>query len=83
MARFFFDIDDGERLFVDNEGTECRDLEAAITEAVAVLPELARDRVRGGDQRDLVATVRHERGQPLFRARLSLTTERLDGAAGA
>ncbi|NNM72731.1 DUF6894 family protein [Enterovirga aerilata] len=75
MPRFFFDIRDGCRHTLDEEGTELADLQAACDEVLAVLPTIAGTEARSRGAREIVATVRSEGGAPLFRARLSVTTE--------
>ena len=83
MPHYFIDTQDGERCISDEDGIDLPGLHEACDEAVRVLPAIARDLLsRGnprpcGDQLELVATVRDERGLPLFRAALSLRTERL------
>jgi hypothetical protein len=75
VPRYFFDIDDGERVIVDDVGTDLAGPEAARAEAVAALPSLARDRARDGQERFLTATVRTESGRTLCRATLALRVE--------
>jgi hypothetical protein len=81
MPRFYFDIHDGARETLDEEGTELADLQTACNEAVAVLPAIAGNADPAGD-REIVATVRAENGAPIFRARLSVRSEWL-AEAGA
>jgi len=82
MPRFYFDIHDGCRQTLDDEGTELPDVQRACEEAVAVLPEIVgREHGPTGD-RDIVATVRTEDGAPVFRARLSVRSEWLGSPAG-
>lgn len=75
MPRFYFDISDGSRESLDEEGTEFADLAAACDEAVAVLPAIAASEGRAQTDREIVAIVRDEGGAKLFRARLSVTRE--------
>lgn len=74
MPVYFFDIDDGERLTIDDVGSEMPGPQAARAEAMAVLPAVAKDRVTG-DGRTLTATVRDGRGRSLGSAKLTLTAE--------
>jgi hypothetical protein len=83
MPRFYFDIHDGARESLDEEGTQLADLQAACDEVIAVLPAIAGNERAGSGNRELVATVRGESGAAVFRARLSLTSEWLDGSDGA
>jgi hypothetical protein len=75
VPRFYFDIDDGDRSIDDDEGLVFADIMAARAQAIAVLPEIARDHVGTSDRQDFVSVVRDERGRPVFRAKLSLVTE--------
>ena len=43
MRRYFFDMRDGKHFLVDEEGVECRDLQAVKTEAARALADMARD----------------------------------------
>jgi hypothetical protein len=83
MPRFYFDIHDGARETLDDEGTQLADLQAACDEALAVLPAIAENELAGPGDREIVATVRAENGAAVFRARLSLTSEWLGGSAPA
>ena len=83
MPHYFIDTQDGERCISDEDGINLPGLREACDEAVRVLPDIAHDLLSHGNPRpcrdrlELVATVRDERGLPLFRAALSLRTERL------
>ena len=43
MARYFFDIHDGDHFMPDDIGLELRDLEAAKAEAKKALPDIVKD----------------------------------------
>ena len=81
MPHYFIDTHDGERHLRDEDGIDLPGSWWACNEAVRILPGIARDLLSDGDplqyggQRDLVATVRDERDQALFRATFSLSTE--------
>ena len=77
MMRYFFDFDDGRRQLRDDDGSEMPDLQASQDEAVDFLFEILRCKLRGEERRDFTATVRDEAGHIVFRATLSLVTERL------
>lgn len=47
MPRYFFDVDDGSELHIDNEGTELANLTVARGEATETLTELAREHIPG------------------------------------
>jgi hypothetical protein len=46
MKRYFFDIRDGDKLVIDEEGLELPHVEAAQDEAAQSLADMARDRIR-------------------------------------
>jgi hypothetical protein len=47
MARYYFDLRKGDRVFLDEEGTELSTIEAVQQEAVRTVAEMARDAIRG------------------------------------
>lgn len=51
MPRYFFDIRDGQDLFIDDDGMELPDIDTAIAEARRALADMMRDSLRtdGGD----------------------------------
>jgi hypothetical protein len=75
--RYFFDVSDGDRLTVDDEGLEMDDLHGAQQAAVAALPQVARDALPDGTRRDFVVEVRDASGRKVIRATLALTVEQL------
>jgi hypothetical protein len=72
MARYFFDLYDGDIEAKDTEGLEFDDREEMRRAALAELPDIARDALPDGDEREFVVAVRSEGGQVVFRAALSL-----------
>ena len=78
MTLFFFDVDDGERRTVDDQGTEFPGLKEARDGAIRALPDVARDLLPDGDRRDFTVTVKDADGRALFRASLSFRGEWLD-----
>ncbi|MBB3594802.1 hypothetical protein FHX08_005212 [Rhizobium sp. BK529] len=50
--RYFFHIRDGEDLILDQEGSDCASLAAAIEEAKADARELMAERLRSGRELD-------------------------------
>ena len=75
MPCYFFDLDDGERQTRDQDGLELRGPWEARDMALAVLPDIARDVIPRGDRRNIVSSVRDERGEVMYTARLSLAAE--------
>lgn len=75
MARYFFDVRDGDALTPDETGIECSDLGDMRYKAIDALPEIARDTLPDGDAHMFEVSVRDDQGKPVFRCRLTLTTE--------
>jgi hypothetical protein len=71
MPRYFFDIIDGG-LVMDDEGIELPDAHAARTEALNVLPDIAKNLLHAKDERGVSVTVRDEGGKPIFEATLTI-----------
>ena len=72
MTRYFFDVTSNGDLIQDEEGDDLDGLQAARAEAIAILPDLARDLKIDGDQHSLAVTARDVTGKSVFRAKLSL-----------
>jgi hypothetical protein len=73
MPRYFFDVDDGEGAFRDTTGTSIKSLEAVRAEAIALLPNIARDELPDGrDDRRFAVRVRDRQGHYIFEASLTL-----------
>lgn len=73
MARYFYDIDDGQ-LHQDTEGTECARLEEVRKEAMNALPEIARYAIpTDGDQQAFTVFARDEEGSLIYTATLTYT----------
>lgn len=75
MARYYFDIDDGEIETSDDDGLDLDNLNEARDRAIAVLPNIAREVLPDGDRREFVVSVRDDRGDAVFRATLSFRAE--------
>ena len=75
VPRYFFDTDDGDQRSEDEQGLEFADDEAARREAIAALPEMARDKLPNGDHRDFSVRVRDEAGNVIYTACLALNGE--------
>ena len=74
MPLYFFDFNDDDRpaSAPDTLGTELPSLEAVPDEAVAVLANIAKDRLPDGSHRVFSASVRNEKGLVIFTASLTL-----------
>jgi hypothetical protein len=78
MPRYYFDIDDGERVTRDDEGHDYGDRDGMKAAAITVLPEIASDVLPDGDQRTFSVQVRDSGQNNVFLAKLSFTCEWLD-----
>jgi uncharacterized protein YbaA (DUF1428 family) len=68
MPRYFFDFTDTGKVFLDVEGTDLPDLEAAKQEAVKALGEITKDKLPDGSYREFVMTVRDESNETFLEA---------------
>lgn len=71
MPLFYFDIYDNGRLSADDSGVECADLAEARDQAVALLPDLARDELPDGETHSFACVVRRGDGARCYRATLA------------
>jgi hypothetical protein len=78
MARYFFDIDDGEEFTRDVLGVECASREDVRRNATGGLAEVAQDELPDGNQRLFQVRVRNEDGRYVFEASLALRSEWID-----
>jgi hypothetical protein len=75
MARYYFDIHDGQHLVRDDVGTECSDPDAIRAEAMTALPAIARDTIpKDGDRQALTVIVRNARNLTVFTATLTFAS---------
>ncbi len=72
MPLLFFDVCDNGTLERDEFGVELDSLDGARDQAVALLPEIAREGVANGEHRIITATVRCQRGHVRYRASLTI-----------
>ena len=75
MPIFFFDTDDGDTRYGDQEGLDLPDKAAARRAALDALPDMARDRMPGGDQQTFAVSVRNDQGVVIYAANMSLSGE--------
>jgi hypothetical protein len=79
MARYFFDMRDGDELIADEEGVEFLTIDAVQHEAAHALSDMARDEVRltgNGPARHMAIEVRDGDG-PVMHATFSFEIKRL------
>lgn len=77
---FYFDIGDGDDLMIDNEGSDLKSREHARREAIALLPDIARDELPDGDHHTFSVSVRNQEGKVIFEASLTLAAGWVDHA---
>ena len=89
MPRYFFDIDDGLRRSVDENGLELTGPWEARELVVSAIPDIVQDIHLDEDRRDIVSCVKDEHGNLVYTAKLSLVGEwkidpppRLGGSSG-
>jgi hypothetical protein len=83
LPRYYFDIHDGE-LLVDDEGTECADLEAAREKVVVSFQDVGGwITPADGDNQRVSVTVRDEAGRKVYTGTLTFTGSRLDEPASS
>lgn len=75
MARYFFDIHDGQHLTRDHVGTECKDPDDVEAEVAKTLPAIARDSIsKYGGRQALMVIVRDLSNLTVFTATLTYTS---------
>lgn len=82
MPRFFFNLLAEGRSVPDSEGLEQPTRAEAEKEALLTLADLSREACAGAREMQASVTVCDESGQPVFRAVLSLQSERLHARPG-
>lgn len=82
MPLFFFDVQDGDGVFVDNVGMELPDMDAAIREARRALADMVRDALRDLSGDAVMIRIRDGADGPVILA-VTLTTELPTTEAGA
>jgi len=75
MPRYFFDVFDGEKLVRDETGIELAGLEEVRIAAIDALPDIARDELPDGDQRQFWVQARDEENRVVFKASLDFKAE--------
>lgn len=74
MARYFFDVDDGD-LSRDDEGLDFVSVDAACDQALASLPDIAKGCVSERTKEEVSITVRDGGDRAVFRATLVIKAE--------
>lgn len=73
MRRYFFDVWDGDDLFVDDVGIELDDMEMAMDEARRALSDMMRDALRDTGRHTLSINIRPDFDGPVMLT-ITLTT---------
>ena len=82
MPRYYFDVDDGHGLVIDEDGQDVASAEEVRFLALDALPDIVRDAMPNGDERTFLIMVRESSGEYLFEATLALTTHWLKRPEG-
>jgi hypothetical protein len=83
MNRYYFDFDDGTRFYRDPEGTKTDDIDEVRREAIAILPEMAKNVPPDCDRWVFKVQVRDHTDRVIFKATLRFDAERLKIGASA
>ena len=74
LARYYFDIHDGQELVRDDVGSECANPEAIQKEATEALGDISQIAIlNGGDRQTYAVLVRNERGAAVYMALHTIT----------
>ena len=71
MARYFFDVRDGQGFHHDDVGDEFDGFEDARQQCQALLPDIARDDLPHSDHHGISCEVRDETGRVVYRGELT------------
>jgi len=74
MARYFFDLINGDGPISDEQGQEISTREEISREVSRILTDIAREELPGSEEGMISVEVRDEQGQPVFTGRLSFKT---------
>ena len=80
MPRYFFDVHKDGNELQDEEGSDLANDRMAEGEAIGILQDMTRSTSFGGDQGTIQAHVRNAAGHVIFKAKIELTTERVETA---
>lgn len=76
MPKYFVDLQDGDVVHEDDEGSDLSSVEDARKEAINTLSLIAKDELPDGEHREFIAIVRDAGGTALYRATLTFHEER-------
>lgn len=72
MPRYYFDVQDQNKVTADDVGIECETPDDVRKTAIGALPGIAADALPDGDRHVLAVLVRDESGKKVFEASLTL-----------
>jgi hypothetical protein len=72
VPTYFFDISNAGAVTRDEFGVELASDDEARQQAIALLPDIARDEFPDGDQHEIVAAARTDRDELVYEASLAL-----------
>lgn len=72
MPRYYFDIDDGHGLVIDEDGQDVASVEELRFLALDALPDIVREAMPYGDETTFSIKVRDASGEYLFETTLAL-----------
>ena len=75
MARYFFEVHDGEVFAPDDQGVELANLDAAKNAAVVALADIARDELPDGRRAEFAIRVSDAAGTHIFTVKLAVAIE--------
>ncbi|MFD0466069.1 DUF6894 family protein [Microvirga aerilata] len=75
---FYFDVREGTKLTVDDEGLEFDSLDAAESGAISAAADIWRDLLRGSDPRAVTVEVRNEHGQWVLTVSVAMESHRVE-----
>jgi hypothetical protein len=78
MPRFYFDVREGSRFFSDDNGVECRDLDAAERLAAESAAEIGRDVLPNPEFWDVTIELRNEHQHRVLTVTVTMHVERVD-----
>ena len=77
MPLFYFDVREGTRFVLDDDGLEFATVEVAEREAAMAAAEIGRDRLPNGDAREVTIGVSNEHRQRIITVMVSLQIDRV------
>ena len=77
MPRFYFDVREGQKFFLDDEGGEFLSLDAAEQDAIEAVVSMGKDRLPRGHTHEVAVEVRDEDGKRVLTVGVRLSIDRV------